>query len=431
MPPRFGNVGYRSSSSSSRRSPGTARQQQQRSQRTSSRGSQRGVSGKTTYVTSNKEQIDRNIKNQQQKNKIRDVKAEESAAEVDYFFKKSTQDKIAEDRARIQAENRQRAATSGPGGGPIPGQDKEDQQTLFNKAWALKKAKGEDLSNYSAQELQLLKDSGLFAMEASGTMDNFGMETVVNEMKKKILEGGAGYDEALAGLSQLHGKKDPVTGKVIKNEELAKINALGVQEYLNRKTKGDPDTLTDILEGKTGIEGLDPNFFKNLVYGGDDPTKSKQIGTGNLGWGTDKYGTYIGGDALGYDWSGTTHFASNEHDPEFRDAYYTLQSKSAPIDAKYLNLLKNKLGYSQSSYHYGGGGGGGGYGGWGSGGGGDGGGYGFSGQQDPMQRGYQRGQVGPGTLQEQVNQIYLGMSNLNPAPGVQKSRGGIVSLLGL
>jgi hypothetical protein len=80
-----------------------------------------------------------------------------------------------------------------------------------------------------------------------------------------------------------------------------------------------------------------------------------------------------------------------------------------------------------------GGGGGGGWGsGWGGyGGGGGGGGYGYSGGQDPMQQGYQRGQVGPGTLQEQVNQIYLGMSNTNPSPGFQKKRGGIVSLLGL
>ena len=76
-------------------------------------------------------------------------------------------------------------------------------------------------------------------------------------------------------------------------------------------------------------------------------------------------------------------------------------------------------------------------GGWGSGwgggygGGGGGGGYGYSGGQDPMQQGYQRGQVGPGTLQEQVNQIYLGMSSLNQTPGFNKSRGGIVSLLGL
>ena len=81
--------------------------------------------------------------------------------------------------------------------------------------------------------------------------------------------------------------------------------------------------------------------------------------------------------------------------------------------------------------NYGGGGGwGSGWGGYG-GGGGSGGGYGFSMQQDPMQQGYQRGQVGPGTLQEQVNQIYLGMGNLNAAPGFNKNRGGIISLLGL
>ena len=79
-----------------------------------------------------------------------------------------------------------------------------------------------------------------------------------------------------------------------------------------------------------------------------------------------------------------------------------------------------------------GGGGVGGGSGWGGGyggGGGSGGGYGFSMQQDPMQQGYQRGQVGPGSLQEQVNQIYLGMSNLNAAPGFNKNRGGIVSLV--
>ena len=74
-----------------------------------------------------------------------------------------------------------------------------------------------------------------------------------------------------------------------------------------------------------------------------------------------------------------------------------------------------------------GGGGGGGGGGWGSygGGGGGGGGYGYGGEQQPPPRGYQRAQVGPGTLQEQVNQAFLGMS------GMQKKRGGIVSLLRL
>ena len=69
-------------------------------------------------------------------------------------------------------------------------------------------------------------------------------------------------------------------------------------------------------------------------------------------------------------------------------------------------------------------------GGYGGGGGGSGGGSGFGLQtHDPMQQGYQREQVGPGTLQEQVNQIYLGMGNLNAAPGFNKNRGGIVSLV--
>ena len=46
-----------------------------------------------------------------------------------------------------------------------------------------------------------------------------------------------------------------------------------------------------------------------------------------------------------------------------------------------------------------------------------------------MEQGYQRAKVGPGSLQEQVNQMYLGMGNLNAAPGFNKNRGGIVSLV--
>ena len=75
-------------------------------------------------------------------------------------------------------------------------------------------------------------------------------------------------------------------------------------------------------------------------------------------------------------------------------------------------------------------GGWGGYGGY-DGGGGGGGGYGYGGEQQPPPRGYQRAGVGPGTLQEQVNQVFLGMSGMNQMPGIQKKRGGIVSLLGL
>ena len=267
------------------------------------------------------------------------------------------------------------------------------------------------------KELEFMRDQGLFAMESSGAMDNFGLEVESNRLKKIINEGGAGYKEALAELARLHGSQ----GKP--NEELAKINALGIQEYLKRKTKGDPDAIENILQGKTGIEGLSPDFFKNFVYGGDDPEKSKQIGTGNLNWGKE-YGK-LGGDALGYDEFGTTSF--NDADEQFRNDFYTLQNKKAPINAAYRNLLKSRLGYSSSPYG-GGGGGGGGYGGYGGGGGGGGSGYGVSGfGQDQMPQGYQRGQVGPGSLQEQVNQMYLGMSGA----GMQKKRGGIASLLGL
>ena len=97
------------------------------------------------------------------------------------------------------------------------------------------------------------------------------------------------------------------------------------------------------------------------------------------------------------------------------------------LESLYLNKQMPYMG-GVPHYNYGGGWGSG----WGSGGGGgSGGGYGFSMQQDPMQQGYQRGKVGPGSLQEQVNQIYLGMGNLNAAPGFNKNRGGIISLLGL
>ena len=52
-------------------------------------------------------------------------------------------------------------------------------------------------------------------------------------------------------------------------------------------------------------------------------------------------------------------------------------------------------------------------------------GYGYSGNDDPLARGYQRAKFGPGTLQEQVNQNFMRLS------GLQKKRGGIVSLLEL
>ena len=248
------------------------------------------------------------------------------------------------------------------------------------------------------KELEFMRDQGLFAMESSGAMDNFGLEVESNRLKKIINEGGAGYKEALAELTRLHGG----------NEELAKINALGIQEYINRKTKGDPNAMTDILTGGE-IEGLSPDFFK--TFAGQ---------TSGVGIGRDKLGDYISGDALGYDEFGTTSF--NDADEQFRNDFYTLQNKNAPIDAAYKNLLKNRLGYSSNPYGVGGGGGG--YGGYGGSGGGGVGGYSFN---EYAQQGIQQAPgVNPGSLQETVSQGFLGGMG---AP--RFSRGGIVSLLRL
>tara|TARA_R110002096_G_scaffold4200_1_gene19817 strand:+ start:2208 stop:3365 length:1158 start_codon:yes stop_codon:yes gene_type:complete len=251
------------------------------------------------------------------------------------------------------------------------------------------------------KELEFMRDQGLFAMESSGAMDNFGLEVESNRLKKIINEGGAGYKEALAELTRLHGG----------NEELAKINALGIQKYIDRKTKGNPDAMTDILTGK-GIEGLSPDFFK--TFAGQ---------TGGVDIGRDKLGDYISGGALGYDEFGTTSF--NDADEQFRNDFYTLQNKKAPVDAAYRNLLQNRLGYSNTpSINYGGYGGGGGYGRGGGGGSGGGqGGYIYD-MGGGFPQTYQRGQVGPGSLQEQVNQAYL-------SGGKGFARGGIVSLLRL
>ena len=85
----------------------------------------------------------------------------------------------------------------------------------------------------------------------------------------------------------------------------------------------------------------------------------------------------------------------------------------------YMNKI-SAFGHSpQTGFGFGGGGGGG-YGGYGSGGGG-GGGY-YYDMGGGMPQTYQRGKVGPGNLQEQVNQAFL-------SGGKPFAKGGIVSLV--
>ena len=104
---------------------------------------------------------------------------------------------------------------------------------------------------------------------------------------------------------------------------------------------------------------------------------------------------------------------------------YNLMGDPATQQAE---ITKNLMGsYSGPSRYgiygsgFGGGGGGSSY--YGGGTGRDGLGYGVAAASGPQANSYQRGKVNPGTLQEQVNQVYLGMS------GIGKARGGIVSLV--
>jgi len=106
-----------------------------------------------------------------------------------------------------------------------------------------------------------------------------------------------------------------------------------------------------------------------------------------------------------------------------KDAFYDMQNKNL-TPKEYTNYM-NKIsafGHSPQTGSGFGGGGGGGYG-YGSGGGGGGGGGGYyygTGGGSPQT--YQRGQVGPGNLQEQVNQAFL-------SGGKPFAKGGIVSLV--
>ena len=186
---------------------------------------------------------------------------------------------------------------------------------------------GDDLSKWPEAAKLRAKKSGFFGAQAEGMLGGVtGYEQEVNALKKKIIEGGGGYNEALASLTALHGG----------NEELAKMSALGIQEYLNRKTKGNPKALDDILTGQTQIEGLENFNFDKFI---------KQ--TGGLEPATDEYGKYLKGDALGYDPSGVHTWEDVESDPWLSEAYYGLTTGDPTQipDWQYDKYLKEILYY--------------------------------------------------------------------------------------
>jgi hypothetical protein len=246
-------------------------------------------------------------------------------------------------------------------------QASKKKQQEMQKAIALAYSQdgSSNFQNLDNDQKQQLIDSGFAAAESSGVLGGtFGAEIVSNQIKQELANAKTEdeYYNALDKLDRLNAnlntKIDPATGK---------INPFGA---------------TDMQEAM-GLLNFDPS----AVY--------------SFGSDIDRYkgGTYL------------------------KDAFYDMQNKNL-TPKEYTNYM-NKIsafGHSPQTGSGFGGGGGGGYG-YGSGGGGGGGGGGYyygTGGGSPQT--YQRGQVGPGNLQEQVNQAFL-------SGGKPFAKGGIVSLV--
>ena len=244
------------------------------------------------------------------------------------------------------------------------------------------------------EDLQFMQDEGVYGGVA-------GIESEVNKQKEEV-------KNTLRDISR---QIDNKTGGTLSNEELQKR----AWEQL-QKTAGEKGSALGSLSTLFGEKGApDMNTALMNIYG---MTEEERKATG----------TAAGYD-VGYDPTGVYTFSEIEDSAKYgkNDPRNLYQNKFLQRGTLWDDPLSGTLA-PQKNINYGGGWGSG-WGGYGGGGGsGDGGGFGYS-THDPLQRGYQRAQVGPGSLQEQVNQIYLGMSNLNPAPGFQKKRGGIVSLV--
>ena len=123
---------------------------------------------------------------------------------------------------------------------------------------------------------------------------------------------------------------------------------------------------------------------------------------------------------LNPDQSAVYSFGDVESNPYLYKAYQDMASKNITPN-KYKSYMHNigAFGHRPTNFNRGSGGGGG-YGGYGGGGGDGGGGYYYGAGMQGQPR--QRGRVGPGSLQEQVNQAFL-------SGGKPFAKGGIVSLV--
>jgi hypothetical protein len=195
------------------------------------------------------------------------------------------------------------------------------------------------------------------------------------------------------------------------------------QDIINKNPNISTEDLKAQIEATPEAKGLaalwDGDMSRALMntFGMRDPDFGSEEAWEAKIPGTDIYKS--AGD-VGYDPTGAYTFSDIESDPNLYNKYL---NRGTLWDDPLSGVLKPR----GPQFTGGGGGGWGGYGGYGGGGSGGGGGYdmGLPGYGGPV---YQRGQVGPGSLQENVNQLYYGMSQ-----GAQPkfSRGGIVSLLRL
>ena len=269
MPPRFGNVGHRSSSSSSRRSsssssgrsPGTGRQQQQRSQRTSSRGAQRGVSGKTTKVKAKakKAYSPSNVPSWRSagskkvtpgisglpKRTVQTQKEKDEAEELRHYNKWAGQTahqgagagnvtnqniidarkKAAYDASKDRQADMRRAIDMAYGTGNVRPEDQKayDEETLrllnlkgtkdavsdvnIGRKSIIDQAKS-TFHTLTDNQKQFLIDSGFAAAESSGVLGGtFGAELEVNKLKKILSDpysSNEDYNAALAAMDKLN-----------------------------------------------------------------------------------------------------------------------------------------------------------------------------------------------------------------------------------
>ena len=209
---------------------------------------------------------------------------------------------------------------------PLPGKSAAElYQEGIAKSQKYYEMYGDNLSNWPEAAIDQAQMSGFFGMQGEGMLGGVTAgEKEINAQKKIIQQGGAGYDQALASLTAQFG-----------SEELAKMSALGIDEYLRRKTKGDYGAMEDILRPMDdpkrkvieGLENFNFNKFIGQTGGLEEQYYDKNTGkaiTDEEAKNNPNAQLGLGGDAMGHDPSGVYTWEDVESDPWLSEAYYGL-----------------------------------------------------------------------------------------------------------